>query len=116
MSLTFNALDGEDLIPLNSTALRERTIMTYNGHLTASFLLSEDDSLLGAPEVTIEGIYIDSEVKDKVNSLVYQVISTELLKTKDIEQLRKDCAIALKRLISRHFDKNPLVTVHIHKI
>lgn len=112
----FNALDGDDLIPINSKAIRERTVMTYNGHMSVSFVVSDEDKLIGSPDVVIEGIYLENTTNEKLNSVIYQIISTELVKTSDIEKLKVACESSLRKLIARHFEKKPLVSVHIHKM
>ena len=112
----FNALDGDDLIPINSKAIRERTVMTYNGHMSVSFVVSDEDKLIGSPDVVIEGIYLENTTNEKLNSVIYQIISTELVKTSDVEKLKVACESSLRKLIARHFEKKPLVSVHIHKV
>ncbi len=112
----FNALDGDDLIPINSKAIRERTVMTYNGHMSVSFVVSNEDKLIGSPDVVIEGIYLENTTNEKLSSVIYQIISTELVKNSDIEKLKMSCENSLRKLIARHFEKKPLVSVHIHKV
>lgn len=112
----FNALDGDDLIPINSKAIRERTIMTYNGHMSVSFVVSNENKLIGTPDTIIEGIYLEDTAKEKLNSVIYQIISTELIKTSDMDKLKIACESSLKKLITRHFEKKPLVSVHIHMV
>lgn len=114
--IVFNALDGDTLIPINSKILSDRTTMMYGGHVSVSFIISSNNTLLYNPEVTIEGIYMDNNMKEKINSTIYQIASSELAKTSDIEKLRSSCEKSFKRLISRHFDKTPLVAVHIQKV
>lgn len=111
-----NAIDGADLIPLSSPIIRERQIMTYNGHVSISFLMSKNNKIDGSPDVTINGIHIDEENRNKLDSIIYQILSTEIVKNpKDIETLKKDCESSIRKLISRHFEKKPIVVVHIHK-
>lgn len=114
--IIFNALDGDDLIPINSEAIRERTIMTYNGHMSVSCVVSNDNKLIGSPDIAIEGIYLEDNTKEKINSVIYRIISTELVKTSDMDKLKTACEGSLRKLIARHFEKKPLVSVHIHKI
>jgi ribonuclease J len=117
----FNAIDGNDLIPLNSPAIRERTIMSYNGHISISFLLSAEDKIIGSPSITtsitISGIYVDEENDKKFANLIYQIITTEIVKnSNNIKVLTTECENSIKKLMARNFDKKPLVSVHIHKV
>ena len=114
--VVFNAIDGTDLIPLSSPVIRERSIMTYNGHVSVSFLMSGKNKIVGTPEITINGIHVDAENRNKLDSIIYQIISTEIVKNpENKENLIKECEFSIKKLISRHFEKKPIVTVHIHK-
>ena len=112
----FYAIDGNDLIPLTSPAIRERASMSYNGHVSVSFVLNNEDRLANAPDVVINGIYIDPENNKKLQTLIYQAISNEvIIHAEDIKDMKKECEFSIKRLIGRHFGKKPLVAVHIHK-
>lgn len=115
IDVSFNAVDGGDVISLESAPIRERTTMTYNGHVCVSFLLSSENRMVSSPEITIQGINIYPEFAEKINSLVYQVISSELAKGKDDDSLRKECESSIRKLMFRHFEKKPLVVVHILK-
>lgn len=114
--VVFNAIDGNDLIPINSPAIRERNIMTYNGHMSVSCVISSDNKLAESPQIVIQGVYLEDNIKEKINSVIYQIITNELEKTDNIETLKIACEKQLRRLIERHFEKKPLVNVFIHKI
>ncbi|MBQ7524496.1 MAG: ribonuclease J [Alphaproteobacteria bacterium] len=113
--VVFDAVDGVDLIPLNSPELRQRSTMSYNGHVSVSFLLS-GKKMLGSPEISIEGIYIPAEENGNITSKIRQIISSEITKhSKNASAIKKDCDAAIKSLFSRNFEKKPLVVVHILK-
>lgn len=112
-----NAIDGADLIPLSDLAIRERNIMTYNGHISISFVLSSSDKkIIGSPKIDINGIHIDSENRDKVNSIIYQILSSEIVKNpNNTEALKKEIESSVKRLMIRNFEKKPIIIVQVHK-
>ena len=112
----FNALDGSDLIPINSKSIKERSTMSYNGAVSISFELSENNVIQGVPDVVIFGININENMEHKVNSMIYKAISNEVVKhSGNIDAIKKESAIAVKSLIQKHFNKKPLVAVHINK-
>ncbi|MDR0744350.1 MAG: ribonuclease J [Holosporales bacterium] len=112
----FNAVDGSDLIPINSKAIRERTIMSYSGFVSVSFNLSEDNTMLTPPDILIFGIYLDEDVTHKLKNIMHQMIKNEVLKyNNDISSIKSESINSIKNLIFRHFEKKPLVAVHIYK-
>jgi ribonuclease J len=114
-NFTFNAIDGGSIIPIDSVAIRERTLMSYNGCVSVSFVLSGDGKIIGAPSIAINGIYVDRESYRKLEKQIRQVLSTEVSKRqKKLEFVNKDCESSIKRLMAKNFDKRPIVTVHIH--
>lgn len=114
--VVFNALDGSDLIPINSKPIKERATMSYNGVVSVSFELSENNIIQGVPDVVVFGININETMNQKLNSMIYKLISTETMKhSGNIEAIKKESAIAIKSLMQKHFDKKPLVAIHINK-
>ncbi|MDR0695549.1 MAG: ribonuclease J [Holosporales bacterium] len=109
------AIDGNDLIPLDSQVIRERAIMSYNGLVSVSFVVAGTE-LSGEPEVIVNGIYIDEENNIKLRKIVAQIIDTELTKSRGNKHaILRGCQTSIKRLFSRHFDKKPVVNVLIHE-
>ena len=112
----FNAIDGTELLPLNSATIKERNTMTYNGHVSVSFVMSSEHRIESSPEISIQGIHVDSDVLEKLHSVIYQIISSEIIKNPDnMESLRKECESSIRKLMAHNFEKKPLVVVHIHK-
>ncbi|MDR3031408.1 MAG: ribonuclease J [Holosporales bacterium] len=112
----FNALDGSDLIPINSKAIRERELMSYNGLVSVSMVLTENNTMLDSPAVSVHGIYMDKEVIDRLEKMIRKSITSEIVKhSSDIDAIRKNSVNSIKGLIFRHFEKKPLVAIHIHK-
>lgn len=115
--ITLNAIDGNDIIPLNSSPLRERMTMSCNGHVSISFIISSENRIMNSPEITVNGIAVEDESIDKINSMIYQIISSEIVKNPDnIEKLKTDCEYSVRRFMMKNFDKKPLVVVHVHKV
>jgi ribonuclease J len=110
------AIDGNDLIPLDSQIIRDRAMMSCNGLVSVSFAVSGTE-LAGDPDVTVNGIYIDEENNVKLRKIMAQLVDTELTKNRGNKQaILRECQSSIKRLFSRHFDKKPVVNVHMHEI
>jgi ribonuclease J len=116
--VTFNAIDGTDLIPITSKIIYDREVMSFNGHITVSFVLSGRDrsasKLVGTPNVTISGIHMDHKNTAKVNSMIRQIVLNAI--TKGVDDIKRECSAAIRRLIIRNFEKRPVITVHVHRI
>ncbi|MDR0942309.1 MAG: ribonuclease J [Holosporales bacterium] len=114
--IIFNAIDGVDLIPLNSKILRERNIMSCNGYVCVSLVLSPNGDILYRPITSVHGIYIDNENYKNLEKLISKILKTEIAKrTSKIDTLKSECEASIKKLFFKNFDKKPIVTVHIHK-
>lgn len=114
--MIYNAVDGSDVIPLSSPEIKDRMSMSYNGHVCVSFILSSESRSANSPEVTIQGIHIDKNTFNKLNSVIYQIIASEIVKNPDkIEKIKAACENSIRRLMVKNFDKKPLVVVHVHK-
>lgn len=111
--IVFNAIDGTDLIPIDSMSIQQRTMMSYNGCVCVSFLL-EKGRLKNTPEISILGIHIDDSNIKKLKHMISKNISSEINKGADsLSTLKKNCEINIRRLIIRHFEKKPIVVIHI---
>jgi ribonuclease J len=117
VDVTFDALDGKSLIPITSRVITDRTIMSQNGSVSVSFVLSSDDRLVNSPEIQTSGIYIENDAYQKLNTLIYQIVTNEISKhSGDYYRIKKECSISIKKLMMRHYEKKPMVFIHIHKV
>ncbi|MDR0630671.1 MAG: hypothetical protein LBF70_01395, partial [Holosporales bacterium] len=114
----FNAIDGSTLIPVDSSTIRDREIISCNGHISVSFVLSVErkrtSSLLKNLEIVTNGIYVNKEIYKKINDVVRKTIQNEI--SKNIKEIKMECSFAIKRLINKLLEKKPIVTIHIHEI
>jgi ribonuclease J len=116
--VTFNAIDGPDLIPITSKVIHDREIMSFNGHISISFVLVGDRKkhsarLQNSPSVVISGIHVEQKDIAKLNAAIRQAILNEI--AKDGDDIRRDCSTAVKKLISKDLGKRPIVSVHVHR-
>lgn len=111
-----NCVDGNDIIALDGPVIKERATMGCNGHVGISFVLNSRDNLFNAPDVSISGIFINKDMQKRLQTLIYQTINNEIsLHSNDINKLKENIKRSIKHLISRHFAKKPIVSVHIHR-
>lgn len=109
-------IDGNDIIDLTGTIVKERAVMSCNGHIGVSFILNSNDCLSTSPDVCISGIHVNGDMQKRLQTLIYQVISNEISKhAENVNNLKENVKKSIKHLIGRHFAKKPIVSVHIHR-
>ncbi len=112
--MVFNAVDSGGVISLNSQPLRERSAMSYNGHVSVSFVISASE-LVDEPEISVQGINTNKKILNRMCSGVYQIVKNEVAKMQDMDNMKRDISYSVKKLVMKLFNKRPLVAVHIHQ-
>lgn len=112
--MVFNAVDGDEIIPLNSSPLRDRSTMSYSGHVSVSFVISDND-LVDEPEISVQGINTNKKILNRICSGVYQIVRNEVAKMQDKDSMKRDISYSVKKLFIKLFNKRPLIAVHIHQ-
>jgi ribonuclease J len=116
IDLTFMALDGQCLIPITHDVLKERSMMSSEGSLSVSFIISNESRLVNSPDIITRGIYIEKKEAKTLESRIYQIVSNELSKHPDsISDIKKECVMAIKKIMFKQFDKKPTIFIHIHR-
>jgi ribonuclease J len=112
-----SCIDGKDIIKLDSQIIKERAIMSCNGHVGVSFVLDYNGRLLHSPDISISGIHIVEDIKNNIHTLIYQIITNEISLYKQVDQnsLKERIKNSVKRMMHRYFEKRPQVSVHIHQ-
>jgi ribonuclease J len=114
LDVEYFAIDGPDIIPINSTPIKERSIMSCNGCVSISILLKENSSLKKDPDVAIVGIPIDGGIEKRLKTMVNQVVRNEIeAHGDDLKVLRDEISRLAKKSIERYCQKKPLVIVHV---
>lgn len=112
--MVFNAVDSNGIIPLNSPSLRDRSTMSYNGHVSVSFVISGSE-LVDEPEVSVHGINTNKKLLNRMSSGIYQIVRNEIAKMQDMDNMKRDINYSVKKLVMKLFNKRPLVAIHIHQ-
>ena len=112
-----NAIDGNYIISLSDPSIKDRANMTYNGFVSVSFILGSSSKLSGTPDVEIKGMYVDSELLKKINTVVYQTVSNEVsMYSDDIGKMKDEISKSVKKIFVRYLGKRPSTAIHVHKI
>lgn len=112
--MVFNAVDSGSIIPINSIPLRDRLSMSYNGHVCISFVMSGNE-LVDEPEISVQGINTNKKTLMRIHSGVNQIVRNEVAKSHDMDDMKRDISYSVRKLVTKLFNKKPLVAVHIHQ-
>ncbi|NJN06277.1 MAG: hypothetical protein HC814_07815 [Rhodobacteraceae bacterium] len=110
------ALEGNRLVPINGSLVRERGRVMYNGAVVVSVALRDGGELAGEPQLTTIGLLEDEEdlARERVHKAVRGSVQdmTKSARLND-ETARETIRIAVRRVFRELFDKNPRTHVHL---
>jgi ribonuclease J len=110
-----NCVDGNSIIPLNGNVLKDRIAMACNGHVGVSVVI-ENNKLLTSPEITVNGIFMESTTLRQVQKSIRRIAANETLIAHNTQKLKDNIARTTKCLIFRHCAKKPTISVYVHEI
>jgi ribonuclease J len=110
------ALEGNRLVPIGGSLVRERNRVIYNGAVVVSVVLRDGAELAGEPQLTTIGLLEDEE--DLAMESVHKAVRGSLQHMTKSERLNDETAretirIAVRRVFRELFDKNPRTHVHL---
>ncbi|HJK87205.1 MAG TPA: ribonuclease J [Candidatus Megaira endosymbiont of Nemacystus decipiens] len=115
------AVDGNYLLPENSSIFRLRRRMRESGIVVASVIIDNKFMMACRPIITMPGLFDESEdaevLRDFSNEIVREY-DDMLSKTKDIssEKVESFTKKMLKRLIKEEVNKTPVIIVNVQQI
>ncbi len=113
------ALDGTQLRPLGSTALKSRQRMIHDGAAVATVVLDKAGQLLAAPKVTVRGVMDEAEegAAEALGSAVGDAIGAlSPAERRDDEAVREAARLAVRRSLKASYGKRPVTDIHIVRI
>lgn len=115
------AVDGNYLLPENSSIFRLRRRMRESGIVVASVIIDNKFMMACRPIITMPGLFDESEdaevLRDFSNEIVREY-DDMLSKTKDIssEKVESFTKKMLKRLIKEEVNKTPVIIVNVQQV
>ncbi len=114
------ALDGGDLLPLDSIVLRERQRVLFNGAATVTVVLDPADRLLGRPRLSLLGLVDPEEDADLIELFVAAVESAVDSLPGDARgddaTVAETARRALRRTVNRERGKKPVTQVQVVRL
>ena len=111
-------LDGNRLMPMGNTPLRDRRKMSWNGFVLASLVIDDDGDLLIDPEVAVEGLLDhDDRAWDSLIDTTERALNKLNKKSrKDDGLISEAVRIALRRKCQELTGKRPTVRIHLARV
>jgi ribonuclease J len=114
------AVDGRQIINLESSAIRDRRRMIYHGSAVATVILGDDGALRGLPIVTLHGIE-PGEREDAILPVVTDAVADAVSALSDRdrdddEQVSEAARRAVRRVLRQICGKRPHTEVHLVRV
>jgi len=113
------AVDGTQLRPLGSAALKSRQRMTYDGAAVATLVLDAAGKLLAPPQITVHGVFDEAGEGETaaIGAAIAEAVSslTGGDRRKD-DAVREAARLALRRSLKASHGKRPLTDIHIVRV
>jgi ribonuclease J len=113
------AVDGTQLRPLGSAALKSRQRMNHEGAAVATVVLDQRGRLLAVPQVTVQGIVeeADEGALDALGTAVGEAIGDlSAADRRDDDAVREAARLAIRRSLKASYGKRPVTDIHIVRI
>jgi len=112
------ARDGDGVIPLDGTALRERRKLLWDGAAAATLVIDKQGKPKADPVVSLRGIEDeDGELaKAIVAGLQEMLAGLNPAERRDDRRIEEAARQAVRRVVREHLGKKPLTDVHIVRI
>jgi ribonuclease J len=114
------AMDGRRLINLESTVIRDRRRMIYNGSAVATIILGPDGLISGLPMVSLHGIEeadTEGDVADEVVEAVITAVERLPQRDRDDDDTVSEAARrAVRRSLRELCGKRPQTEIHLVRV
>jgi ribonuclease J len=106
-------LDGDVIIAADGDTMNQRRRLSWYGLISVAIALDGSDSLLGDPVIRLHGVPIEDELDDFIDEA--SAAATKAVKTQrgDLDKLREDVRLAVRRVATSWTGKKPIVEVLI---
>jgi ribonuclease J len=108
------ALDGNRLLSLTHSSLKERHRLGTDGVSSIVITLDEENRLMGAPLAIFNGISIDGDLKALcIDDIIYALETLTIPERNSNELIHEKTRLAIQRKLQNETGKKPVVIVHI---
>lgn len=105
-------LDGDVILPADGATINERRKLGLNGQVSVAVALS-GMKLAGRPQVRVQGVPVEDEREAFLDEAEDAAAEAVRSGARDVEKLREDVRLAVRRVATRWTGKKPLIDVLI---
>lgn len=106
-------LDGDVIIAADGETINQRRRLSWYGLISVAIALDGDDSLLGDPVFRMHGIPVEDERDDFIDEISDAAVKAVKSWKGDMDKLREDVRLAVRRVATSWTGKKPIVDVMI---
>jgi ribonuclease J len=106
-------LDGDVIIAADGETINQRRRLSWYGLISVAIALDGDDSLLGDPVFRMHGIPVEDEREDFLDEISDAAVKAVKSWKGDMDKLREDVRLAVRRVATSWTGKKPIVDVMI---
>ncbi|WP_375398280.1 ribonuclease J [uncultured Sphingomonas sp.] len=104
-------LDGDVILPADGATMNERRRLAAHGLVAVAIALGRDGRLIGRPVIRLEGVPIEQDRQPFLDEAGAAAVDAVKSGRHDIERLREDVRLAVRRVATRWTGKKPVVDV-----
>jgi ribonuclease J len=114
------AVDGKRLVPIDGSVMRERNRIRFNGAAVATVVVDQKGSLIGDPQLTVQGV-LDEDVEgdsweDAIDAIIDAIEDLPKAKRLDDDAVAEAARIAVRRALRESIGKRPVTDVHVVRV
>ncbi len=106
-------LDGDVIIAADGETMNQRRRLSWYGLISVAIALDGNDSLLGDPVFRMHGIPVEDEREDFLDEVSDAAVKAVGAWKGDMDRLREDVRLAVRRVATSWTGKKPIVDVMI---
>jgi ribonuclease J len=105
------AVDGDVILPADGSTMNERRRIAQYGQMSVAVAVRKDGSLIGEPEVRLQGIPVEEEREPFLDEAIDAAESAVKGAGRDRDKMREAIRLAVRRVATRWTGKKPVVDV-----
>lgn len=106
--------DGNRMVPLVNEMIYERGRMAGNGCIFTTIILDRAGMISKLPHISMKGVCLAGEEKEQVERELHRTIRQTVLDGyQDLEDLKEEVRLSIRRCLNQMVGKKPPIEIHI---
>ena len=109
-------LDGDVILPADGATINERRKLGINGQISVAVAIGKGGRLVGAPELRLQGVPLEEDREPFLADAAEAASQAAGKGGRDLDRLREDVRLAVRRVATRWTGKKPIVDVLLVRV